>query len=84
MGANVVSIRGRDVPGVRLTLTVLGLHPERIGGTLTGLTVSSDSVVLGHLTVEGGQLPQPRGVLPVQPVIRVPVKNAGVLQWWAL
>ena len=64
MGANVVTIRGRDVPGVRLTLTVLGLHPERIGWD-PRITVGRDPVSLGHLAVEGRQLPQPRGVLPV-------------------
>ena len=34
-------------------------------GRDTQLTVRRDAVGLGHLTVEGRQLPQPRGVLPV-------------------
>ena len=64
MGAHVVTIRGRHVTGVRATLSVLGLDTKRIGRR-SRIIMSCYPVSLGHLTVEGGQLPQPRRVLPV-------------------
>ena len=64
MSTLVVTIRGGDVPGVGLTFALLGLDLTRIG-RVSPLAVCSDSIGLGHLAIQGGHLPQPRGVLPV-------------------